>query len=370
VSTYKGYPREDGSVGTRNFVAVMASVICSTTPVQAIASRVPGSIAVVHPYGCAQVGDDLGQTRRSLIGVAANPNVAGTLIVGLGCENNQPDELAAMIEVPKPLDVIGIQALGGSDKVLETGVRIVSERVAGAGTLERRECDVATLNVGLLCFECDRDTKGLERVGALVDKLVALGARVCVGVDRTLAPAGEALAERAATERVASVLRAWGSEYRRRRWHGDQSDEAHQWTGEERARAEAIAAVTGTAEVRQVLGCSETSTDRGLQLMNVPSDPVEAMSGLVSGGATLLIVVSSRGILTGALGCPTLVVVPEGAAGPVVDASADWRLGSLDAESEVDALYARLLEVASGAPTRLEEVELTDFAISKVSTAF
>jgi len=46
-----GFLRENGEVGTRNFVGVMASVICSRTPVKEIAQEVPQAVAIVHPFG-------------------------------------------------------------------------------------------------------------------------------------------------------------------------------------------------------------------------------------------------------------------------------------------------------------------------------
>lgn len=373
MSTFAGYRRNDGTVGTRNYVGVLASVICSTTPVQAIADRVPGTVAVVHPLGCAQVGDDLRQTRRSLTGVAVNGNIASVLIVGLGCENNQPADLADLIESSKPIDVIGIQALGGSDKVVETGTSIVERWVKEAAQVRRTEEPVSELHVGVLGIEWDPNNSDETHstIGSVVDRLVGAGARVTVGVDQALAPAGPSLAGRATESTVKARLEDWGTGRERRRWQSGHTLDRQPWGDEAILRAERMARLTGSAPITGVLSYSDRPASGGLHLMEVPSDPVEAMTGLVAGGATLVLVASNRGILSGAIACPTLVVAPSASRGSALDAAVDHYIQDTGAmERSADALWERLIAVASGEQSRLEEADLHDFAIPQVSTPF
>ncbi len=373
MHSFKGYPRADGGVGTRNHVAVLASVICSTTPVQAIADQVPGAVAIVHPLGCAQVGDDLRQTRRSLTGVAHNDNVASVLVVGLGCENNQPEELAALITSPKPVEVIGIQALGGSDKVIAAGTRTVGRWAEEAAGALRTQVPISRLHVGVLGVDWNPENpdKSHETVGAVVERLVDAGACVTLGVDQSLAPAGTELAARAVDAATRERLEAWGRGRERRRWQVGHSLDHHDWRSDEVRRALRLAPLTGRAQIQSVLEYSLRPEGPGLHLMQAPSHPVQAMAGLVAAGATIILVVSNRGILSGAVGAPTMVVVPRASQGSALDAAVDHYIDeSVGVEAGAASVLERLIAIASGEPSRLEEAGLLEFAIPQVSTPF
>ena len=370
--SFWGYERGAGAGGVRNYVAVVASVICSTTPVRAIGAAFPEALAVAHQYGCGQMGEDLAQTQRTLVGVAANPNVAAALVVGLGCENNQAPVLAQAMQTGKPVEVIGIQELGGSDKTVRKGVEIV-DRLIRTTRLERALLTSDRLTVGVLGVE--PDDEAYERVspavGRAVDALVAAGARVILGVGPGLAPAGAALAERAKDAATAERLAALGDGLARRRWHRPVEGKltVRPWTDEERAKSRAELRLCGSAPVGAALDYAERPQSAGLALMAVPSNPVEAMSGLVAGGAAVIVVASARGLLSGALGAPTLVVAPERAGFDPFEEFVDVKLSSGD-ERGADRVLERLYAVASGEKTRTEEQALSAFAISQVGTPF
>jgi altronate dehydratase large subunit len=84
---FEVYEREDGQAGVRNRVLVLPSVICSRIVADRIADEHPSAVSAPHDHGCAQLGADNDQTRRTLANTARNPNVAGTVVVGLGCEH-------------------------------------------------------------------------------------------------------------------------------------------------------------------------------------------------------------------------------------------------------------------------------------------
>ena len=100
--TFMGYRRaHSGRAGVRNLVLIIPSVVCSNTVVQRIAQQVPECVFVTHQHGCSQVGDDVEQTRATLIGYATNPNVAGVLVVSLGWRY-QSDGRTRHRKVPRP----------------------------------------------------------------------------------------------------------------------------------------------------------------------------------------------------------------------------------------------------------------------------
>jgi len=369
-----GYSRTGGDVGTRNAVAVIASVICSTVPVQEIARRVPGAVAVVHPFGCSQVGDDLSQTRRTLVGVAANPNVRAALIVGLGCETNQARQLAARIPATKPVEVVGIQDVGGSDVAARIGIEIAERFVLEGKGEERVLHDAAGLSVGVLGLDADECVYSTvyPAVSWVVDRLVEAGARVIVGLTGRLAPAASALLERAQTDLAQERLRGLAQGFSRKAW-ADASQgvtTVRSWTDEERERAEREVLIAGGTEVREVVAYAERPKEPGLSLMTVPQDPVEALTGLLAGGANVILVASSRGLFSGVVAVPTLVVAPKPARPSALDEFVDHHVGTGDVALEGQRLLAALLEVASGAQCSAEREEIGQFAISQLWTPF
>lgn len=369
--TFMGYVRESGDGGARNYVAVVASVICSTTPVRAIGAAFAEALPVVHQYGCAQMGDDLAQTRRTLAGVAANANVAAVLVVGLGCENNQAPVLAQSIQSSKPIETIGIQELGSSEKTTRTGIEVV-ERLIRDTRSERTALKADRLTVGVVGVEPDGETLAriYPAVGRAIDALVESGARVILGMGAGLAPAGAAMAERARDSEAAGRLWAMGEGLAKRRWHRPVEGKLSRrpWTDEEIAHARSALAISGSAPIDAVVDYAQRPPRSGLALMAVPSDPVEAMSGLVAGGASVIIAASARGLLTGALGAPTIVVAPQSRDFDLLEEFVDVKL---DRESGgADRILERLYAVASGEETQTERQRLSGFAISQVGTPF
>ncbi|HPZ76444.1 MAG TPA: UxaA family hydrolase, partial [Thermosynergistes sp.] len=85
--TFLGYEREDGTVGTRNYVAVIPTVFCANEVVTDIAKGFTLCRPLLHNSGCGQLKPDLEMVTKTLIGLGLNPNVGATLLVGLGCES-------------------------------------------------------------------------------------------------------------------------------------------------------------------------------------------------------------------------------------------------------------------------------------------
>lgn len=370
-----GYPRQTGDAGTRNVVAVIASVICSTAPVEEIARSVPGAVAITHSYGCSQVGDDLSQTRRTLIGTAAHPNVSAVLVVGLGCETNQADEFAAMIPQNKPISVLGIQQLGGSLPVVRQGVEIVGREADNAFKTGRQPVGIQGLTVGVLAIDVDESAGEhlFPAIGALVDEISDAGGRVILGLSKPLAPAGSKLAERAVASDAKQTLQHLARGLTRRRWQEIQGDwnVGRPWTPEEQAVADQYVLVTGKAPIQGMVSFAEGVKTPGLHLMSVPSNPLEAMAGLVAGGANLIVVASKRGILSGSPIAPTVVVTPA-------DPENDWFSDLVDFQvdpdrapvGEAQRLLGKLLDIASGEMTALEREGMADFSIPKIGTSY
>ena len=113
---FLGYRRSDGRVGVRNHVLILSTVVCANEVANRIKRRVPSVVAGVHPFGCAMLGVDLEQFRRTLVGIAKHPNVGAVVVVGLGCEQVDAPWLANEItKGGKPAEGLVIQDCGGKE---------------------------------------------------------------------------------------------------------------------------------------------------------------------------------------------------------------------------------------------------------------
>lgn len=112
---FQGYVRPDGTVGSRNLVAVIPSVVCANDVAQAIVAQVQGTVGLYHHQGCCQLPPDLDRVTETLIGLGCGPNVGAALVVSLGCEGTDHERLVQEIaRTGKPVEIIRIQQLAGS----------------------------------------------------------------------------------------------------------------------------------------------------------------------------------------------------------------------------------------------------------------
>src|SRR5215831_15448837 len=129
-STFMGYRRSDGSVGTRNEIWILCTVGCvaktaeriARLATQNLAGRVDGVFAFPHQFGCSQLGGDLDRTRKLIAALACHPNAGGALVIGLGCESNQLDMLLTDIPAARRGRVRAFTAQEASDEI-DTGLK-------------------------------------------------------------------------------------------------------------------------------------------------------------------------------------------------------------------------------------------------------
>jgi altronate dehydratase large subunit len=143
-----GFRRQSGKVGARDHILVLPSVVCSSRVAREIAGD--SAVAITHQHGCAHVGDDALHTGDVFAGLATNPNVGAVLVVGLGCETIQGEELARRITATgQRTEFLGIQSSGGTDATIASGREIVSgfAKVLGAGS--RTNATTGDLLIGL-----------------------------------------------------------------------------------------------------------------------------------------------------------------------------------------------------------------------------
>jgi altronate dehydratase large subunit len=359
--TFEGYRRDDGTVGVRNNVLVMPSVICSHIVADRIADSAESAVSVPHDHGCAQIGSDHEQTERTMVNLSQNPNIAGTTVVGLGCEHLQSGELAARIaEQDRPVRETAIQDAGGSDACIKEGTDAVAELASTAETADRTRASLADLTIGVVSSDVEDSTRTVADplVGEVVTSLLEAGGRVVVAGTERLAAHEATVGDRAANEAAADALRAVAN--RSARQPGNVRNVVHRSAD---LSLESLTAAWGDAPVEEVIQNGERATaPRGLTVVDAPSRFEEATTALAAAGASLVVHVTADGIPTGHPVVPVLKVTGDAETASALATDIDIDARTADA----DDVLERLAAVADGELTATERHGLTKFAISRI----
>jgi len=201
-TTFQGYRRENGRVGVRNHVIVLPVDDISNAAAEAVANNIKGTMALPHPYGRLQFGEDLELHFRTLIGTGSNPNVAAVIVIGIeeGWTKRVVDGIA---KTGKPVSGFSIELHGDHDTIMRASKQ-AKEYVHFATALTRETCPIEELWVSTKCGESDT-TSGCganPTVGNAFDKLYATGNTLVFGETSELAGGENIVADRCATDAV------------------------------------------------------------------------------------------------------------------------------------------------------------------------
>lgn len=200
--SFLGFRRENGRVGIRNHVVILPVDDISNAACEAVASVIPGTMALPHAYGRLQFGDDLELFFRTMIGTGSNPNVAACLVVGI-----EPEWTERIVEgiarTGKPVEGFSIERQGNL-RTVEKVSRRAQVLLQWASELCRQECHVRELYVSAKCGESDTTTglASCPTVGSVFDSLYELGATFSFGETSELCGAEEICASRAETPKA------------------------------------------------------------------------------------------------------------------------------------------------------------------------
>jgi len=199
---FMGYRRENGRVGIRNYIIILPLDDLSNAASEAVAHNIKGTLAIPHPYGRLQFGEDLELHFRTLIGTGANPNVAAVVVIGIepGWTQRVVDGIA---KAGKPVAGFAIEQ-NGDHNVIAAASRQAKEFLHWASEAQREKCGAEELWVSVKCGESDT-TSGLgsnPTVGNFIDKMDAWGATTCFGETSEITGAESVCASRAVTPAV------------------------------------------------------------------------------------------------------------------------------------------------------------------------
>ncbi len=386
AGTFDGYLRENGDVGTRNYIAVIATSNCSSHVTVEIAERlrhvtmethgVDGVVAIPHQEGCGHTqGEDTWQLERTIAGMIYHPNVGAVLMVSLGCEVNQLSQYIGTTQLGqqhfrKGKLIVGLemQSSGGTRQTIESGVAQVEELIAHCQKMVRSPQPMSKILLGTNCGGSDAFSgiSANPSLGYTSDLLVRAGGTSVLAEIPECMGAEHLLTRRAIDEetgRKVIAVKEWYENYLSRfggNWN-DNPSPGNKAGGISNVCEKSLGAVAkgGTTALTGVFAYAERINRPGFVLMNTPGyDPV-SLTGLAAGGANMICFTTGRGSAIGHPVVPVIKISSNSRIAKMMADNIDINAGRVvDGEATIQdvgtEIYELIRRVASGLRTKSE----------------
>ncbi len=381
---FNGFHREDGTVGTRNFIGIITSVNCSGSVARFIAEaaersdwlrqmdHVDGVVPIVHGSGCGMSDKDEGyQTLfRTLTGYARHPNFAGILLVGLGCEVMQIPDLigAGRMRAKDAFRYMTIQQTGGTRRTVEKGVAILREIAEAANKARRAPAPLSHLSVGLQCGGSD-SYSGITAnpaLGYASDLLVRHGGTSILSETSEIYGAEHLLTRRAVSAEIGQKLIdriAWWEDYTARNG-GEMNNNpspGNKRGGLTTILEKSLGAVAkgGTAPLSGVYKFAEPISQKGFVFMDSPGYDPCSVTGQIASGANLIAFTTGRGSVSGFKPSPGIKLATNTEMYDRMAEDMDLNCGDIisegvSIEEKGREIFELMIRVASGEETKSE----------------
>jgi galactarate dehydratase len=392
--TFQGYRNPDGSVGTRNILAITTTVQCVAGVVEHAVSRIKAEllpkyphvddvVGLEHTYGCGVAIDAPGAMVpiRTLRNISLNPNFGGqAMVVSLGCEKLQPQRLFPKGSIP-------IQNSGGADPALvclqdqghvgfqsmiDSIMKTAEAQLAVLNQRRRETVPASELVVGVQCGGSDAfsGVTANPAVGFVTDLLVRAGATVMFSEVTEVRDGIDQLTSRAVNEEVAAAMireMDWYDQYLKR---GGVDRSANTTPGNKKGglsniveKAMGSIVKSGSAPISGVLSPGEKLTQKGLIYAATPASDFICGTLQLAAGMNLHVFTTGRGTPYGLAEVPVIKVATRNELAArwhdLMDVNAG-RIASGEA-SIADVgweMFHLMLEVASGRKTWAEHWKL------------
>ena len=384
----QGYRRENGALGIRNHLLVIPASVCAADTASRIAALIPGAVALPNQHGCCQIGEDYAVAVRTFTGFGKNPNTGAVLVVGLGCEGIQAHTLAdAIRETGKPVESIVIQECGDTLKAMARGTEIAAKFAAGLANARRTEGDMTEIVLGLECGGSD-PTSGIASnpvIGYASAKLVALGGTSILSETTEVIGAEHLLAARfadaAQREKFLAIVRATEE---RAITMGQDLRDGQPTPGNKEGGLSTIE--------EKSLGCMHKAGDspfsgalfyaepvpegrKGLFFMDTPGQDIDSITGMVAGGAQIIVFSTGRGTPTGCPIAPVIKITGNTETYTRMRANMDLNAGRIITDGVPlaecgEELFSMLAAVANGLRPKAEILGHKEFGLYRLTGAF
>ncbi|MDI5983168.1 altronate dehydratase family protein [Halomonas sp. M4R5S39] len=398
-ATFDGYHRPDGRVGTANVWLVVPLVFCenrnievlrqsvadalgedpyrdykrlarellhgapvaeeATPPRERLFPNVDGVRFLTHTLGCGGTDDDARALCRLLAGYVCHPNVAGATVLSLGCQKAQIEMLEAAVaerdpQGLRPVHYLEQQASASEEALIREALTTIFDGLALANRVERAPAPLAELSIGVECGGSD-GFSGLSAnplVGAVVDRLVALGGSGILSEFPELCGVEHELIARCRDDRVAARFEALMGAYQQHAARVGADFSMNPSPGNIRdglitdaMKSAGAAKKGGDSPVVDVLDYTEPQVRRGLNLLCTPGNDVESTTALAGSGANLILFTTGLGTPTGNPVTPVLKISSNSELAARMADVIDFDAGPIiRGEATIDELAGHLLQ--------------------------
>ena len=380
-ATFWGYRRENGRVGVRNHVIILPVDDISNAAAEAVANNIKGTLALPHPYGRLQFGEDLDLHFRTLIGTGCNPNVAAVVVIGIEEDWTQKivDGIAA---TGKPVTGFGIEQHGDHDTIMRAS-KVAKEYVHLASEKLREEVPLSELWVSTKCGESDT-TSGCganPTVGNAFDKLYEMGNTLLFGETSEITGGEHLVAARCRNDEVRDQFMAMFNRYQEmieRHKTSDLSDSQPTkgniagglTTIEEKALGN-IQKIGKKCLVDGVLDKAEAPTSPGLWFMDSSSAAAEMVTLCAASGYAVHFFPTGQGNIIGNPIIPVIKLCANPRTVRTMSEHVDVDVSGLlrkemTPDEAGDALLDMLMRTANGRSTSAEALGHQEFVLTRL----
>ncbi len=405
--TFQGYMRSDGRVGTRNCIAVIASVNCSAGVAHEVASRFPADrlspfanvdtvLPLTHDSGCGMPrhGTHWDHLRRVLSGMRSHPNIAACLVIGLGCEQLSADDVVTVDQPlrsspasysppvpsqspqhqgmagpsPSPKTLV-IQQVGGTQATIEAAERTIVHWLPQVDQWRRQTVSANKLVVATECGGSDAFSgiTANPAVGRAADLVVGAGGTAVLAETPEVVGAEQVLLRRATSNAVREALLeriAWwewyagvfGAELDHNPSPGNKAG------GLSTIAEKSLGAILkgGSSPLKAVLEYAEPIPAGGFVFMDTPGFDPPSVTGMVAGGANVILFTTGRGSCFGSNCVPTIKIASNSQLAQKMPEDIDIDAGQILHGRSLDQtgsdIFQTILDVASGRKTCSEQL--------------
>lgn len=381
---FQGYRRENGKVGVRNEIWIIPTVGCVNNVAEAIEKKaqkfvggtVEEIVSFTHPYGCSQMGDDQDNTRQILADFVNHPNAGGVLVLGLGCENSNIDELKKFIGDYDERRVKFLVAQECEDEI-EEALKLIEELAAYVGTFRREAISAKELVIGMKCGGSD-GLSGITAnpaVGRFSDILISKGGTTILTEVPEMFGAETLLMNRCETPELFEKTVNLINDFKNYFTSHNQTIYENPSPGNKKGgittledKSLGCTQKSGSAAVRGVLKYGEPVSAKGLNLLSAPGNDLVASTALAASGAHIVLFTTGRGTPF-ASPVPTVKISTNSQLAGKKNNWIDFNCGVMVEDTSLDEmgqqLFEYVLDVASGKKVKAEEKGFHDMAIFK-----
>ena len=383
--TFMGYMRKNGTAGIRNELWIIPTVGCVNSVAKRIEAKaqnlvsehIDAVVAFNHPYGCSQMADDQDNTRRILADLIVHPNAGGIVVLGLGCENSNINEIKKFLPEDLDLERVRFVVAQEHEDEIEECLKQIYELAELMNQDRRESISASKLVVGMKCGGSD-GLSGITAnptVGRFSDLLIACGGTTILTEVPEMFGAETLLMNRCENEELFDQTVHLINDFKQYFKRHDQTIYENPSPGNKEGGISTLedkslgcTQKSGTANVQGVLSYGERVKTAGLNLLSAPGNDLVASTALAASGCQMVLFTTGRGTPF-ATAVPTLKISSNTALYEKkkkwIDFNAGAAVEDLSIEECGKMLFDLVIETASGKKAKSEEDGYHDIAIFK-----